>query len=161
MYAKSKNVIKPIRDYDGKLRMCPVLNDDLSDFSVVVLKDVWKMYGGIVPYALLYLALFSICIVAVNTLVTHMMKRQIKANEDLKKAAAAAAADKAKSGFLARMSHEIRTPINAMPGMNEMILRENQNDAIEEYALNISSAGNTLLALINEILDFSKIEDAR
>ena len=66
--------------------------------------------------------LFSICMIAVNTLVTHMMKRQIEANEDLKKAAsAAAAADKAKSSFLARMSHEIRTPINAILGMNEMI----------------------------------------
>ncbi len=112
--------------------MCLVLNDELSDFSVVVLKDTWKMYGGIVPYALLYIVLFSICIIAINTLIKHMMKRQIKANKDLKKAAAA---DKAKSSFLARMSHEIRTPINAILGMNEMILRENQSDAIEEYAL--------------------------
>ena len=116
--------------------MCLVLNDELSDFSIVVLKDTWKMYGGIVPYALLYIVLFSICIIAINTLIKHMMKRQIKANADLKKAAsAAAAADKAKSSFLARMSHEIRTPINAILGMNEMILRENQSDAIEEYAL--------------------------
>ena len=59
------------------------------------------------------------------------------------------------------MSHEIRTPINAMLGMNEMILRENQSEQIKEYALNVSSAGNTLLALINEILDFSKIEDGK
>ncbi len=162
VYTKNKNVIKPIRDYDGRLRMCLVLNDELSDFSIVVLKDTWKMYDGIIPYAVLYLVLFSICIIAVNTLVTHMMKRQIKANEDLKKAAsAAAAADKAKSSFLARMSHEIRTPINAILGMNEMVLRENQSDTIEEYALNISSAGNTLLALINEILDFSRIEDGK
>lgn len=162
VYSKSKNVIKPIRDYDDRPRMCLVLNDELSDFSIVVLKDTWKMYGGIVPYAMLYLGLFSICIVAVNTLVTRMMKRRTKANENLKKAAAAAAAaDKAKSNFLAKMSHEIRTPINAILGMNEMILRENESDPIEEYALNISSAGNTLLALINEILDFSKIEDGK
>ena len=33
-------------------------------------------------------------------------------------------ANKAKSLFLAKMSHEIRTPINAIIGMNEMILRE-------------------------------------
>lgn len=162
VYSKSKNVIKPIRDYDGRLRMCLVLNDEISDFSIIVLKDTWKMYGGVVQYAALYLVLFSICIIAVNVLVTRMMKRQIQANEDLKKAAsAAAAADKAKSNFLARMSHEIRTPINAMLGMNEMILRENQSNQIEEYALNVSSAGNTLLALINEILDFSKIEDGK
>ena len=33
-------------------------------------------------------------------------------------------ANQAKAEFLAHMSHEIRTPINAILGMNEMILRE-------------------------------------
>ncbi|MCR4922446.1 MAG: response regulator [Lachnospiraceae bacterium] len=67
----------------------------------------------------------------------------------------------AKSRFLAQMSHEIRTPINAVLGMNEMILREAENEQIIEYAENIDSAGNTLLSLINSILDFSKIEDGK
>lgn len=67
-------------------------------------------------------------------------------------------ANKAKSMFLANMSHEIRTPINSVLGMNEMILREANDDAIIDYAQNIDSAGNALLALINDILDFSKIE---
>ena len=161
VYNTSKNTIRPIKDYDGKLRMCLVINDEISDFSIIVLKDIWMMYGGVIQYALLYLVLFSICIFAVNTLITRMMQRQNQANEDLKKAASAAAADRAKSSFLARMSHEIRTPINAILGMNEMVLRENRDEAIEEYALNISSAGNTLSTLINEILDFSKIEDGK
>ncbi|MCR5755305.1 MAG: response regulator [Acetatifactor sp.] len=70
-------------------------------------------------------------------------------------------ASRAKSDFLAQMSHEIRTPINAVLGMNEMILREAKNEDILEYAENIDSAGNTLLSLINSILDFSKIEDGK
>ena len=70
-------------------------------------------------------------------------------------------ASRAKSRFLAQMSHEIRTPINAVLGMNEMILRESQDDEILEYAESIDSAGNTLLSLINSILDFSKIEDGK
>ena len=70
-------------------------------------------------------------------------------------------ASHAKSRFLAQMSHEIRTPINAVLGMNEMILRESGNEDILEYAGNIDSAGNTLLSLINSILDFSKIEDGK
>ncbi|MBR1742248.1 MAG: response regulator, partial [Lachnospiraceae bacterium] len=70
-------------------------------------------------------------------------------------------ASRAKSRFLAQMSHEIRTPINAVLGMNEMILRESENEEILEYAGNIDSAGNTLLSLINSILDFSKIEDGK
>ncbi|MBO4916192.1 MAG: response regulator, partial [Oscillospiraceae bacterium] len=67
-------------------------------------------------------------------------------------------ANQAKSHFLANMSHEIRTPINAVLGMNEMVLRESDNEDILTYAENIKTAGNTLLSLINDILDFSKIE---
>ncbi len=71
---------------------------------------------------------------------------------------AADEANKAKSDFLANMSHEIRTPINAVLGMNEMILREAEDESILTYADSIMHAGKTLLELINEILDFSKIE---
>lgn len=70
----------------------------------------------------------------------------------------AKAANDAKSNFLANMSHEIRTPINAVLGMNEVILRECQDEKILEYAQIIEGAGRTLLSLINDILDFSKIE---
>lgn len=67
-------------------------------------------------------------------------------------------ASEAKSSFLSNMSHEIRTPINAIIGMNEMIIRECTDEQILEYANNAKSAGNSLLSLVNDILDFSKIE---
>ncbi len=73
----------------------------------------------------------------------------------------AMAASEAKSAFLSNMSHEIRTPINAVLGMNEMILRESDDDHIINYANTIKSAGNSLLSLINDILDFSKIESGK
>ena len=68
------------------------------------------------------------------------------------------ARSEAKSVFLSNMSHEIRTPINAVLGMNEMILRESREPGTIEYAENVRNAGNTLLGLVNDILDFSKIE---
>ena len=70
----------------------------------------------------------------------------------------ALAASEAKSSFLSNMSHEIRTPINAVLGMNEMILRECEDRNIIAYSESIRTAGNTLLGLVNDILDFSKIE---
>ena len=68
------------------------------------------------------------------------------------------AANEAKTAFLSNMSHELRTPINAILGMDEMIIRESNEKTILEYAENIQSAGNSLLSIINDILDFSKIE---
>lgn len=70
-------------------------------------------------------------------------------------------ANKAKSRFLANMSHEIRTPINAILGMDEMVLRESKEKEIREYAEDIQASGKTLLALINDILDFSKVEEGK
>ncbi|MBR5732148.1 MAG: response regulator, partial [Lachnospiraceae bacterium] len=64
----------------------------------------------------------------------------------------------AKTRFLASMSHEIRTPINAVLGMNEMILRENRDPVIDGYAKVAKSSGKMLLMMVNDVLDFSKIE---
>lgn len=67
----------------------------------------------------------------------------------------------AKGRFLANMSHEIRTPINAVLGMDTMILRESSEPKIKEYAMVIKNSGNILLSLINDILDISKIESGK
>ena len=77
-------------------------------------------------------------------------------------------ANSAKSRFLANMSHEIRTPINTIMGMDEMILREDPTDvpksyflSVVNYALDIRSASESLLGLINDLLDMSKIESGK
>lgn len=70
-------------------------------------------------------------------------------------------ANDAKTAFLASMSHEIRTPINAVLGMDEMILRETKENTTQGYARDIMSAGKTLLSIINDILDLSKVEEGK
>ncbi len=80
-------------------------------------------------------------------------KRQLEADLKVEKEAG-----KAKSDFLSSMSHEIRTPINAVLGLDEMILRESRENAVLEYAKDIQRSGKMLLSIINDILDFSKIE---
>lgn len=162
IYKNPRGEIHAIKDYDGKIRECLIINDNVSNFNIVVMKDIWSMYGDVLRYIIIYFGLFSICIIGAITLINKMILWQKEANDNLRQAAKAAnAADKAKSLFLAQMSHEIRTPINAVLGMNEMILRENKSPEIKEYSENIKSSGNTLLSLINDILDFSKIESGK
>lgn len=71
---------------------------------------------------------------------------------------AAKKAEDARDIFLANMSHELRTPINTILGLNELIIRESQDEAIKEYALDIRQAGSILLTMVSDILDFSKLE---
>ncbi len=71
-------------------------------------------------------------------------------------------ANQAKSDFLATMSHELRTPLNAIIGFSDMI--EGQyfgalgSEKYSEYARDIHSSSEHLLALVNDILDLSAIE---
>lgn len=74
----------------------------------------------------------------------------------------AEAANRSKSEFLANMSHELRTPLNAINGFSEMMVAEMfgamGDPRYKDYAADILSSGQHLLALINDILDMSKIE---
>ncbi len=74
----------------------------------------------------------------------------------------AESANNAKSEFLANMSHELRTPLNAINGFSEIMVGEMfgamGDKRYKEYAQDILSSGQHLLALINDILDMSKIE---
>ena len=153
---------KIIRDYDNAYRILLAIRNDASKFTVYVTSGLWQIYGRVFIYGFACLSAFLLCIILVYRLLTRLMRWQTETNRQMKEAAdTAIAAGKAKSQFLAQMSHEIRTPINAVLGMNEMILRESPNEAIHGYAKNIQTAGRTLLSLINSILDFSKIEDGK
>lgn len=69
-----------------------------------------------------------------------------------------AAANIAKSDFLAKMSHEIRTPMNGIIGMTEALARENLNSEQQEYISIVRRSADLLLNIIDDILDYSKIE---
>ena len=149
-------------DYDGSYVSCYAAKSDMSDFTVLVVQKWWSIYSNVLIMAIIFILMLILSISAVIHLINRFIHWQEEANKRLIESAdAAVSAGKAKSRFLAQMSHEIRTPINAVLGMNEMILRESDDDSIKEYAANIQASGRNLLTLINSILDFSKIEEGK
>ncbi|MCR5685841.1 MAG: response regulator [Lachnospiraceae bacterium] len=102
-------------------------------------------------YLAIALSCFLIFIFIQNEVLNEARSRQHVSDE----------ADKVKTLFLSSMSHEIRTPINTVLGMDEMILRESNDAAVREYAMDIWEASQTLLSIINDILDLGKIKSGR
>ena len=105
--------------------------------------------------------LYSGSLLIANALFRNEMTLNLqKAAEELKTALMdTQKANNAKSDFLANMSHEMRTPLNAIIGLSELALEDEKiNEDAKGNLEKISSAGDTLLSLVNSILDISKIE---
>ena len=74
----------------------------------------------------------------------------------------AEAANRSKSLFLTSMSHELRTPLNAILGYAQLMqLDTGLPEYVVENANEIRSAGDHLLALLNDLLDLARIESGR
>jgi PAS domain S-box-containing protein len=65
----------------------------------------------------------------------------------------------AKSRFIANMSHEMRAPMSLIVGLTELMMEEDDVPGkIKGMLEKTSTAGGTLLEIINGVLDISKIE---
>ena len=159
---KADGTTDMFKDYDGTHKIMTAVRNEDSNFTVYAVSSFWRIYGRVILYGGLSFIAFLFCIIMVYRLLSNFIRMQENTKIRLKESAdTAIAAGQAKSRFLAQMSHEIRTPINAILGMNEMILREAEDGDILEYSENIQGAGKNLLSIINSILDFSRIEDGK
>jgi signal transduction histidine kinase/CheY-like chemotaxis protein len=111
---------------------------------------LWGVIMGVIACGLLVYAFWYIL-----NLSSRQRKMIADLNESRRKIKEASSL---KEQFLANMSHEIRTPMNAIIGFTNILKRTNLEAEQRSYVQNIHSAGENLLALINDILDLSKIE---
>ncbi len=143
-----------------------IIDHSAGDYWIFILGIAGLGLGGIVDIIMMNMGLEWLDTLAVTIGLIFLFgcsiinaaltaaRRQQQAYESLRQG-------QIKNEFFAKMSHEIRTPINAIMGMNEMILREDVSDEVKKYAENIGTASGYLLGIVNDILDYSKIEQGR
>jgi len=93
---------------------------------------------------------------------TELESRVAERTRELEAAKAAAeAAARVKSEFLATMSHELRTPMNGVLGIAELLSGTQLDEVQRELLGTLRTSGESLLAVVNDILDLSKIDSGR
>ncbi|WP_097075704.1 ATP-binding protein [Pseudobutyrivibrio ruminis] len=130
--------------------------------SVAVISDGTLSRNQFIKLIVVFSIFLIFAIIVALRIAQNVIKEINSMNEFMQRQLDAIdSASRAKSQFLANMSHEIRTPINAILGMNEMIIRESADEQIVEYATNVKQAGKALLAQVNSVLDYSKLEEGK
>jgi PAS domain S-box-containing protein len=98
-------------------------------------------------------------LLAANAQLHTELAERHRVEEDLRQARAAAeAANRAKSAFLANVSHEIRNPMQVILAMTALLPEKELTAKQAEHLQMMKTAAGSLLAVINDLLDFSKIE---
>ena len=126
-------------------------------FSIAAVLSDWPVAGSEGRTVLLL-----ICIAGTAWFVLSTMRSNHGMHDAMTRdRAAAQAADRAKSRFLAQMSHELRTPLNAILGLGHSELAAAETPERRERLELIVSSARSLGVMLDDILDLSAIEEGR
>ena len=124
-------------------------------------KSIEKINRSSVWIAIVAIVVMVLLMICMYLSMQKQKEKERKQQKILEETAAAAdAANKAKSAFLFNMSHDIRTPMNAILGYADLAGNHmDEPEKLQEYMNNIRISGEKLLAIINNVLELSRIEN--
>lgn len=97
----------------------------------------------------------SFCVCMLHDVDSYYQETQRQLDE-------AVMASRAKTSFLSEMSHDIRTPMNAIIGMTDIALMQQEiPPQIQSCLTKIKTASGHMMSLLNEVLDMSRIESGK
>ena len=158
-YEEVTDILRMNRALSGKImidsdnqRVIVFFKQLYNDWFIGVVMPLRSYYSDLYWSISILIGLGFICALTLSYILLKLSKEKMQADAESKN----------KSSFLSLISHEMRTPLNAIIGITQLQL---QNDNLaNEYAgafEKINSSGNTLLGIINDILDLAKIETGK
>jgi signal transduction histidine kinase/CheY-like chemotaxis protein len=149
--------LTPLYDAQGRVEAGVGIDFPATDWAAAVIIARAITLAGVL--VLIGIFLFREILV---TLVRAEVDHRKTAEQELHLAVTAAErANHAKGEFIAVMSHEIRTPLTAVLGFASVLSETKLDSTQQRYVDTIISAGDRLVAMLNDILDLSKIEEGK
>jgi signal transduction histidine kinase/CheY-like chemotaxis protein len=149
--------LTPLYDELGRVEAAVGLDFLATDWAATIATTRALTLGG--TLALIMIFLFHQAFI---TLVRAEVHERESTEHELHRAVTAAEhASNAKGEFLAVMSNEIRTPLTAVLGFASVLSETTLDSTQRRYVDTIISAGDRLVAMLNDVLDLSKIEEGK
>lgn len=150
--------------FTGKKQIIVILLTAVADVACFVVGYIRPDY--VTPFATRELEFFDSCcsllIIAFTAGIVFTFQRKEYDEENRQNKAhqeELVRVSDSKDRFYANFSHEIRNPINAIVGLNEIILRDTKEEDTIANSRGIKNSGKLLLNLVNDIMDLSQIRN--
>ncbi len=119
----------------------------------------WRSGPAYFAYAL-GLVLLSTAVLLARLRLARAHRRQLEELVE-QRTRELAAANSAKSEFLAHINHEIRNPLNGVIGLSAMLAQQHPDESSRQLARSLKACAGYLGSVVDNVLDLARIEAGR
>ena len=131
----------------------------VASLEFIVLPPWWRSAPAYTLYAL-GLVLVSTLVFFTRLKLARAHRRELEALVE-QRTRELAAANTAKSDFLAHINHEIRNPLNGVIGLSAMLANRHQDEGSRQLARSLKACAGYLGSVVDNVLDLARIEAGR